>query len=279
MDKAVDLLREGGFRKVRFRGDSDFSLTRHFDQWDQDGVEFVFGIDAHKSFVEKAEELPESAWKRLRRKKRKIKTKPRIRPENVKRQIVEERGYRNFVLDAEEITEIPYTPVRAKGKYRMIILRKTIGVEEGQWRLFEQYRYFFYVTNAKKKVLSTRGVVFEANARCNQENVIAQMKHGVHAMRMPSDGLLSNWAYLVIAGLAWNLKAWLSISLAKLEGAEEIRRMEFRRFLRSLMLIPCQVVNGARGLVLRILIHTPWAKMLVDGMEHFRRRRRAPALA
>jgi len=28
---------------------------------------------------------------------------------------------------------------------------------------------------------------------------------------MASDGLVSNWVYLVIATLAWNLKAWLAI--------------------------------------------------------------------
>ena len=33
-----------------------------------------------------------------------------------------------------------------------------------------------------------------ANERCEQENVIEQLKNGVNAMRMPVDDLISNWA-------------------------------------------------------------------------------------
>ena len=65
MDAAVQHVRAGGFRAVRLRGDTDFSLTENFDRWTKDNVEFVFGIDAHRSFVERANELPETSWKRL----------------------------------------------------------------------------------------------------------------------------------------------------------------------------------------------------------------------
>jgi hypothetical protein len=50
--------------------------------------------------------------------------------------------------------------------------------------------------------------VFRANDRCNQENLIEQLKNGVHALRMPVSTLVSNWAYMVMASLAWTLKAW-----------------------------------------------------------------------
>ena len=30
-------------------------------------------------------------------------------------------------------------------------------------------------------------------------------------MRMPVDDLLSNWAYMVMTSLAWNLKAWFGL--------------------------------------------------------------------
>jgi hypothetical protein len=66
------------------------------------------------------------------------------------------------------------------------------------------------VTNVHRRDLAAAEVIFQANARCQQENVIEQLKNGVRAMRMPSDGLVSNWAYVVIASLAWNMKAWLS---------------------------------------------------------------------
>jgi len=55
--------------------------------------------------------------------------------------------------------------------------------------------------------------VFWANDRCNQENLIEQLKNGVRAMQMPVDNLLSNWAYMVMASLAWTLMAWFALSL------------------------------------------------------------------
>lgn len=273
---AIDLVRSGGFRRVRLRGDTDFSLTAHFDGWDEDGVEFVFGIDAHKSFVEKAEVLAESAFQPLlRSSKRKMATQPRCRPDNVKERIVEERGYRNVVLEAEHVAEIDYWPCKAKRGYRMVVLRKMTAVKQGQLRLCDETRYFFYVTNVSPSRLSARDVIAQANARCDQENVIEQLKNGVRAMRMPSDSLLANWAYLVCTSLAWNLKAWLSVCLPRTKASLELRRMEFRRFLNALMLIPCQVVRGARQVLLRVLTYSPWVQVLLDGMEWARRRRYA----
>lgn len=272
MESAVDLVLSSGFRRARLRGDTDFSLTRHFDGWSERGVEFVFGIDAHASFVELAERVSESAYKPLKRPRRRPKTEPRTRPENVKERIVKERGYTNLVLEEEHVAELPYRPSRAKRDYRMIVLRKTIRVEKGQLHLGNETSHFFYVTNVPVGELSVHEVVFQANARCHQENLIEQLKNGVRAMRMPSNSLDSNWAWLVIATMAWNMKSWLSIVLPRGKHTRELRRMEFRRFLNSVMLVPCQVVKSSRRLVLRILTWTRWAHVLLDGLDFFRRR-------
>jgi hypothetical protein len=272
MDSTIDLVLAGGFRRARLRGDTDFSLTRNFDRWSERGVQFVFGIDAHASFVDLASRTCESAYRKLKRPaKWQVKTEPRTRPENVKEKIVQERGYKNLVLEEEHIAELPYRPARAERDYRMIVLRKTIRVMQGQLHLSDEVRYLFYVTNVPIQELSAADVVFEANARCHQENLIEQLKNGVRAMRMPSDSLLSNWTWMVIASLAWNMKAWLSVLLPAGRDSRELRRMEFRRFLNSVMLVPCQVVKGSRRLVLRILTWTRWAGVLLDGLDFFRR--------
>ncbi len=104
------------------------------------------------------------------------------------------------------VAEFDYRPVACKKSYRMIVLRKRVGVDKGQMRLFEEYRYFFYITNDRK--MTAEEVVFSANDRCDQENLIAQLKNGVHALTAPVDNLVSNWAYMVMASLAWSLKAW-----------------------------------------------------------------------
>jgi len=274
MDAAIDLVRRGGFKRVRLRGDTDFSLTRHFDRWHDDGVEFVFGMDCNAALVERAEALSDKEWKLLVR-PRNEPTGERERPENVKDRIVDERGYTKLVGDEEKVAEFTYQPGACKHSYRVVALRKLIRVEKHQQLLFYERRFFFSITDVRKADLSAEEVVFQSNARCNQENVIEQLKNGVQAMRMPSDTLVSNWAYMEIGSLAWNLKIWLGLLLPKGEPAREIRRMEFRRFLSSVMLIPCQMLSTARRMVLRILSYTPWAPVLLDGLPHFRRWREA----
>ena len=106
----------------------------------------------------------------------------------------------------------------------MIVLRKRLATDQGQMRLFEEYRYFFYITNDRN--LSAEEVVFLANDRCNQENLVAQLKSGVHALTTPVDNLVSNWAYMVMASLAWSLKAWKRPSGLLSVG----RRGNFQRF-------------------------------------------------
>ena len=44
IDKSLDLVC-GVFKKVQLRGDTDFSLTSHFDKWDE-RCTFIFGVDA-----------------------------------------------------------------------------------------------------------------------------------------------------------------------------------------------------------------------------------------
>jgi len=270
MDAAVALVRKGGFRRVRLRGDTDFSLTANFDRWTDDGVEFVFGMDAQRTLVEIADGLTDKDFQPLKRFARAPAEQPRRQPENVKEIIVNERGYEKLILEEEHVAEVEYQPHKCRRAYRLIILRKKIRVERGQQHLFDQTRYLFYITNVRDAVLTASEIVVEANDRCNQENLIEQLKNGVQALRMPSDGLVSNWAYAVIATLAWNLKIWLSILLPK-RLARDLRRMEYRRFLHSVMLVPCQVLRTARQMVLRLVTHTPWAELLLSGTQYFHR--------
>lgn len=273
LDQAIDQVLMGGFERVRLRGDTAFALTEHFDRWAAEDVEFVFGFQAHENLVEKADFLSERAWQPLkRRNKSPRKGAARERPENVKERIVKENGYTNLELEEEHITEFSYKPTACKNTYRMIALRKRIRVTRGQFRLADEIRYHFYVTNVPAEKLRAEHVVFEANDRCNQENVIEQLKNGVHAMRVPSDGLDSNWAWMLMGALAWNIKQWMGVSMPRemKSAGDEIRRMEFRRFLASLIVLPCQLVHTARRTVLRILSYSPWAQVMIDGTAHFR---------
>src|ERR1039457_1821867 len=202
--------------------------------------------------------LAQSAWTRLERlPKYEILTEPRRKAFRYKEQIVIEKEFKNQVLLGEDIAELEYEPEKCQKKYRVVIVRKNLSIKKGETVLFEEYRYFFYITNRKDKAAK---IVRLANGRCDQENVIEQLKNGVNAMRMPVNDLLSNWAYMVMSGLAWNLKAWYGLLVPNRERGSELVRMEFRRFLNAILLLPCQVVRGARRITYRILGYNEWLK-------------------
>ena len=270
IDRGIRWAQEGGgFEKVRLRGDTDFSLTENFDRWTAAGVEFVFGMDAKPAFVGRAEALGAEAWEPYEREESSAK---RRRPVNVKAAVTEKRGFRNLELEQEHVAEIEYRPGKCQGTYRLVILRKRIRVTEGQLRLADEIRYFFYITNLPRKLFGTAAVVRENNARCHQENLIEQLKNEVHATRMPVAEFDANWAYLVIASLAWNLKAWTGLLLPKNLGARAILRMEFRRFLNELILLPAQILRSGRRLIFRLLAINRWVPLLLDGTQALKRR-------
>ena len=77
IDRAIDLLAPY-CGEITLRGDSDFTLCSDLDRWDEGGIKFIFGMDAHRKVVELAEALPEAAWKPLERLPRyEITTEPR----------------------------------------------------------------------------------------------------------------------------------------------------------------------------------------------------------
>lgn len=258
-DKAIDLT-EPVFDEILLRGDTDFSLTVNFDRWSERGVKFVFGYDAHPNLVQLANKLGEQAWKPLVRPSRLSDTAPRSRRPNVKEQRVEEKGWKNLVLQGEQLAEFEYQPRKCSRTYRMVVVRKEIEEREGQQVLVTNYRYLFYVTNAPD--FSAEEVVRQANQRCEQENLIEQLKNGVPALRLPSHDLTSNWAHMVIGALAWSLKAWFALTLPRVQDRQRVLLMEFRTFLNTIVLVPAQVLRKARRLVIRLLAVTSLVRLL-----------------
>lgn len=263
-DNAIALCRSGGFGKILLRGDTDFSLTTNFDRWDNAGVKFVFGYDANPLLKNLATDVPEVEYAELsRHATAAFDRQERAKQPRVKEALVVEREYLNIRLESEDITEFDYQPARAKKTYRMVVVRKKLVEERGQMHLCDKVRYFFYVTNDRE--MTARDVVAEANHRCNQENLIAQLKDGVRALHSPVNTLEANWAYMVMASLAWSLKAWFALLLptsnrwAEKHEAEreEVLRMDFRTFLNDFMLVPTQVVRSGRRLVFRLLAWRP----------------------
>jgi hypothetical protein len=265
LDRAASLCRRAGFRKITLRGDTDFTQTAKLDGWDADGIGFVFGIDAMPNLYDIVETLPLDAWKRLQRRPRyEVKTTPRQRPENVKERIVKEREFENIQLVGEYVAEFSYRPTKCQKTYRVVVVWKDLEISKGQLKLFDDTRCFFYITNNWER--SAEDTVFKANDRCDQENLIQQQKNGVRALAAPLDNLLSNWAYMVIASLAWSLKAWASLLLPvsgrwkeRHEGEKRtLLRMDFVTFRNAMINIPAQIVRAGRRIVYRFLSWNPW---------------------
>jgi DDE family transposase len=276
-DHARALCQEAGFRRITFRGDTDFSQTAHLDRWDTAGVRFVFGYDARANLIREADALPPRAWTPLmRRPSYEVQTEPRQRPMNVKEATTIARAFKNLRLKAEAVAEFAYQPIACTKPYRIVVVRKNISVAQGDQRLFDEIRYFFSLTNDHETAAAD--VVFLANDRCNQENLIDQLKHGVGATQMPVDTLLSNGAHMVMTALAWTLKAWFALRLpetgrwAARYAAEKaaVLRMEFTTFLHAFMLIPVQVVRTSRRIVFRLLAWNPWQAVFLRGFDHLR---------
>ena len=267
IDRAIGLVSQVAER-VTVRGDTDFTHTAQLDRWNEQGVRFILGFDANPKLVALAEGLGASAWQRLERLPNyKILTEPRTKGVRYKEQIVVEKEFENQKLVGEDVAEIEYQPGKCKYPHRVVIVRKNISVQRGEKELFDEVRYFFYITNRTDKAPKIVGL---ANGRCGQENVIEQVKNGVNAMRMPVNDLLSNWAYMVMAALAWNLKAWYGLLTPDRERGLELVRMEFRRFLHSIMLLPCQIVRTARRVIYRILGYNSWLKEFFSTWERVR---------
>jgi hypothetical protein len=247
-------------------GDTDFSQTEYLDGWHDQGVLFTFGLDVCPARWLDAEDLAQSAWKPLIRPPHYVpQGTPRGRRKRVKQEVVEERQFKDIRLVNEWVAEMKYRPGACRHTYRLIIVRKNLVVSEPkQGRLFDDYRYFIYISNDWESTPTE--IVFSANDRCNQENILAQLR-ALRAMRAPLDTLLSNWAYMLITAQAWNLKAWLALSLPEPSGRwhekhteekEGVLRMEFRTFVNTFIRIPCQIVRKGRKILHRLLAWNQW---------------------
>jgi hypothetical protein len=248
------------------------------DRWDEEGVGFVFGIDAMANLYDIVENLPDDAWRRLKRPARyEVKTTPRERPENIKEQIVIEREFKNIRLVDEYVAEFSYRPVACKKDYRVIVVWKDLEVSKGQAKLFDDSTCFFYITNDRTS--TPEDIVFRANDRCDQENLIEQQKNGVHALTAPLDNQTSNWAYMVMASLAWSLKAWSAL-LVPVHGRwkekhetekNSLLKMDFVTFRNAMIAIPAQIIRSAGKIIYRLLAWNPWQPVFFRLVEQLRK--------
>ena len=78
---------------------------------------------------------------------------------------------------------------------------------------------------------------------------------------------------MVIASLAWTFKAWYGLLTPDETVGREILRMEYKKFLHNFIAIPCQIIHGARGLVIRVIGYTRRLEPFFETWDAIRRLR------
>jgi hypothetical protein len=267
-DGAADHLRDlvpllrSRFRKVLVRGDSAFCQQAIFDLCDTQGISFAMVSAAQPNFEKLAEGIPERRWRAFRAvaKSSVPACRRRRRGKNRRRERARARGKRDLKLEKQWVAEIYYQPARGARPYRLIVRRQRIE-ESDQGELFELWRYRYVLTNLPRSTPADE-VVRQTYRRCDQENVIEQLQNGIAAMRQPTGTLLANWAYLVCARLAQNMKSWL----AMLALPAETLRWEWKRFRRSFVYVAARVITSGRRWLLRVADSHRFAADLVLGI-------------
>jgi hypothetical protein len=231
VDRVVAVCRQGGSRQVLLRGDTDFSQSEHLDRGGADDRPFRFGFDAVPPRKAIAEDLPAAVWQPLPRLPHcTAQAQPRARPDKVQGALVVERAFENQRLCPEEVSEYPYQPTACGQPYRRVVVRQNLSVAMGDKVLFDDVRYFSYLTNVP--LLEPEQLVWLANNRCHQENLLAPLHGGVRAWKAPVSTLQSHGGSRVRTALAWDLKAWWALQLPAAPGRwPERHRQEKRRLL------------------------------------------------
>jgi hypothetical protein len=232
-------------REVVVRGDATFCNQKIFDACEVHGQYFAVVSPTQTNFEALADALPESAWRPYcstgeRTRHAQCPSRRRQRRPNLRRRLARRRGKHDLKLERQWVAEIPYRPERSRRTYRLVIHRQRIE-EHHQGELFDLWRYRYVMTNLPLAT-STREVVDLTYRRCDQENIIEQLQHGIAGVRMPTGGLLSNAAFLTSARLAHSLKAWL----AQLALPRETMRWEWKRFRHAFVYVAARVLRQSR---------------------------------
>jgi len=180
-------------------------------------------------------------------------------------------------LAKEYVAKFTYRPAQCRNSYSVVVVWKDLEVYRGQKMLFDKARCFFYITNVEKK--PAKEIVFTANDRCGQENLLGVQKDDVRSLTAPLDNLHSNGAYMAMAMLAWSLKAWAALMLRETGRWEEkhreekrkLLRMEFSTFRQAMVNVPAQILRTGRKIVSRLLAWNPWQNVFFRLLEQLDR--------
>lgn len=243
------------FRDTLVRADSDFDRKDVREACERAGAFFAFVGREFTNRPRIAENIQGSQWKPFRTRAHRDKKEAAKRPgfrkrrkcKSLRKKKAKQRDFKEKRLVRQWVAEVPWTPPGSSETYRLVIRRQLIENHEGQQHLFDEYRYRYVVTNLPASI-STARVIDLTYERCDQENIIAELKNGIAAWRMPVAEFDGNSAWLEIARLAWNIGKWI----AQLVLPEEVVRWEWKRFRQAWIYLAAHVTQCSRQIRIRL---------------------------
>ena len=148
--------------------------------------------------------------------------------------------------EGAEWMEIAYRPMGWPRAFRMIV--KRTPYYEGAQRVIGEFFYASVITNRRGAGSS---IIRHHLARGGAENYIEEFKNGIGARTLPSRRFNANWAWLVIAQLAYNLAQWFKLLVLPVrEHHHQLKKLRLHwfcvagRFIRSARRITLALARG-----------------------------------
>jgi hypothetical protein len=239
------------FDEVLVRGDSGFDRASIRAVCARKNARFALVARRRKPWMEHAASVPEDQWTQWvppsRRRSEARRAAPEFRSRqkgvNHRRAKALSRRYVTKWKDAQWVTEMSRKPTVGEEPCRVIIIRELI---KETWSpiqpcLFESYGYRFIVTDLPAQFTAS-DVIDQTYQRCDQENLIEQLKNELVMWRMPVREAAGNAAWAEMARLAWNLSKWLCLLALPVQTV----RWELKRFRRSFVYVAAEVLLRAR---------------------------------
>ncbi|MFN7940385.1 MAG: IS1380 family transposase [Thermoanaerobaculia bacterium] len=147
-----------------------------------------------------------------------------------------EGAWRSYPWEEEaEYAELRYRPTGWSSDYRLLV-KRTPWFDQEQ-RLLDEHFFTPVITNLPGAASS---LIRYHLARGGAENYIEEFKSGIGASHLPSRCFHANWAWLLIAALAYNLaQAFKLLLLPAAEQAQQIKKLRLHwlcvaaRFIRT----------------------------------------------
>lgn len=138
-----------------------------------------------------------------------------------------EKSWRSYSWeDGAEWAEFYYQPANWSRPYRLLV-KRTAWFEKEQLVIGEHF-YTAVITN---RAGARSALIRHHLGRGGMENYIEEFKNGIRARHLPSQRLLANWAWLMMATLAYNLaQAFKLLLLPTSEHASQIKKLRLHWF-------------------------------------------------